>query len=188
MNNKVFYQHPNLMRVLGMHETVMEVMVNVLGAEKSQVMLQGEFRQSWTPWAGTQGVTRWPPHGWCPLPQLLFPGGGREGFAPWQEGAKRWDKATKQHPASVRASTLEDRGLFSLFPLNCSVATFTILCRPAPSQVEFLWAPLKSMVCVVLCQEKAVLNENAILIIILFFPCEPRSPRMSLQALPQPAP
>ncbi|KAI4540342.1 hypothetical protein MG293_009383 [Ovis ammon polii] len=37
MNNKVFYQHPNLMRVLGMHETVMEVMVNVLGAEKSQI-------------------------------------------------------------------------------------------------------------------------------------------------------
>lgn len=102
--------------------------------------------------------------------------GGREGFAPWQEGAKWWDEATEQHPASVRASTLEDRGLFSLFPLNCSVATFTILCRPAPSQVEFLWAPLKSMVCVVLCQEKAVLNENAILIIILFFPCEPRSP------------
>ncbi|KAG9347301.1 hypothetical protein JZ751_004868 [Albula glossodonta] len=37
MNNKVFYQHPNLMRVLGMHETVMEVMVNVLGGDKSQV-------------------------------------------------------------------------------------------------------------------------------------------------------
>uniref|UniRef100_F6XF06 Ryanodine receptor 3 n=1 Tax=Ornithorhynchus anatinus TaxID=9258 RepID=F6XF06_ORNAN len=34
MNNKVFYQHPNLMRVLGMHETVMEVMVNVLGGHK----------------------------------------------------------------------------------------------------------------------------------------------------------
>uniref|UniRef100_A0A8B9LM49 Ryanodine receptor 2b (cardiac) n=1 Tax=Astyanax mexicanus TaxID=7994 RepID=A0A8B9LM49_ASTMX len=31
MKNKVFYQHPNLMRALGMHETVMEVMVNVLG-------------------------------------------------------------------------------------------------------------------------------------------------------------
>lgn len=31
MNNKLFYQHPNLMRALGMHETVMEVMVNVLG-------------------------------------------------------------------------------------------------------------------------------------------------------------
>uniref|UniRef100_A0A0D9R3K2 Ryanodine receptor 3 n=1 Tax=Chlorocebus sabaeus TaxID=60711 RepID=A0A0D9R3K2_CHLSB len=37
MNNKVFYQHPNLMRVLGMHETVMEVMVNVLSTEKSQI-------------------------------------------------------------------------------------------------------------------------------------------------------
>ncbi|XP_029114127.1 ryanodine receptor 3 isoform X3 [Scleropages formosus] len=36
MNNKVFYQHPNLMRVLGMHETVMQVMVNVLGGGKSQ--------------------------------------------------------------------------------------------------------------------------------------------------------
>ncbi|XP_042194266.1 ryanodine receptor 3 isoform X3 [Callorhinchus milii] len=36
MNNKVFYQHPNLMRVLGMHETVMDVMVNVLGGNKSQ--------------------------------------------------------------------------------------------------------------------------------------------------------
>ena len=49
MNNKVFYQHPNLMRVLGMHETVREVMVNVLGAEKSQVRLQGELSQNWTP-------------------------------------------------------------------------------------------------------------------------------------------
>ncbi|XP_051511074.1 ryanodine receptor 3-like isoform X1 [Myxocyprinus asiaticus] len=36
MNNKVFYQHPNLMRVLGMHETVMEVMVNVLGEDKNK--------------------------------------------------------------------------------------------------------------------------------------------------------
>ncbi|XP_016323833.1 ryanodine receptor 2 [Sinocyclocheilus anshuiensis] len=36
MNNKVFYQHPNLMRALGMHETVMEVMVNVLGAGESK--------------------------------------------------------------------------------------------------------------------------------------------------------
>ncbi|KAH0631540.1 hypothetical protein JD844_005911 [Phrynosoma platyrhinos] len=36
MNNKVFYQHPNLMRALGMHETVMEVMVNVLGGGDSK--------------------------------------------------------------------------------------------------------------------------------------------------------
>lgn len=51
MNNKVFYQHPNLMRVLGMHETVMEVMVNVLGTEKSQVMLR-ELSQNLTPAQG----------------------------------------------------------------------------------------------------------------------------------------
>lgn len=37
MNNKVFYQHPNLMRALGMHETVMEVMVKVLGEGESKV-------------------------------------------------------------------------------------------------------------------------------------------------------
>uniref|UniRef100_A0A8C3HTL3 Ryanodine receptor 1 n=1 Tax=Chrysemys picta bellii TaxID=8478 RepID=A0A8C3HTL3_CHRPI len=37
MNNKVFYQHPNLMRALGMHETVMEVMVNVLGGGESKI-------------------------------------------------------------------------------------------------------------------------------------------------------
>uniref|UniRef100_A0A3B3YY67 Ryanodine receptor 2b (cardiac) n=1 Tax=Poecilia mexicana TaxID=48701 RepID=A0A3B3YY67_9TELE len=36
MNNKVFYQHPNLMRSLGMHETVMEVMVHVLGEGESK--------------------------------------------------------------------------------------------------------------------------------------------------------
>ncbi|KAM4598949.1 ryanodine receptor 2 [Fundulus diaphanus] len=36
MNNKVFYQHPNLMRALGMHETVMQVMVNVLGEGESK--------------------------------------------------------------------------------------------------------------------------------------------------------
>uniref|UniRef100_H3CDK5 RIH domain-containing protein n=1 Tax=Tetraodon nigroviridis TaxID=99883 RepID=H3CDK5_TETNG len=36
MNNKVFYQHPNLMRALGMHETVMDVMVNVLSGGHSK--------------------------------------------------------------------------------------------------------------------------------------------------------
>uniref|UniRef100_A0A3P9I4J1 Ryanodine receptor 2b (cardiac) n=1 Tax=Oryzias latipes TaxID=8090 RepID=A0A3P9I4J1_ORYLA len=36
MNNKVFYQHPNLMRALGMHETVMEVMVNVMEEDESK--------------------------------------------------------------------------------------------------------------------------------------------------------
>ncbi|XP_077975839.1 ryanodine receptor 2-like isoform X3 [Styela clava] len=36
MNNKVFYQHPNLMRVVCMHETVMSVMVNVLGSSSDE--------------------------------------------------------------------------------------------------------------------------------------------------------
>ncbi|XP_030643358.1 ryanodine receptor 2 [Chanos chanos] len=39
MNNRIFYQHPNLMRALGMHETVMEVMVNVLGAGESKEII-----------------------------------------------------------------------------------------------------------------------------------------------------
>ncbi|XP_072293061.1 ryanodine receptor 2 [Eucyclogobius newberryi] len=39
INNKVFYQHPNLMRALGMHETVMEVMVNVLGEGKTNEIM-----------------------------------------------------------------------------------------------------------------------------------------------------
>lgn len=43
MNNKVFYQHPNLMRALGMHETVMEVMVNVLGGGDSKVTDNQKF-------------------------------------------------------------------------------------------------------------------------------------------------
>lgn len=68
MNNKVFYQHPNLMRVLGMHETVMEVMVNVLGAEKSQVRLQGELGQNLTPKQG-HVLPCSQPHGWRLLPQ-----------------------------------------------------------------------------------------------------------------------
>ncbi|NXU71064.1 RYR2 protein, partial [Oreotrochilus melanogaster] len=46
MNNKVFYQHPNLMRALGMHETVMEVMVNVLGGGESKVKQFTVKRQS----------------------------------------------------------------------------------------------------------------------------------------------
>lgn len=45
MSNKVFYQHPNLMRALGMHETVMEVMVNVLGGGDSKVYFL--FHSTW---------------------------------------------------------------------------------------------------------------------------------------------
>lgn len=57
MNNKVFYQHPNLMRVLGMHETVMEVMVNVLGGDKSQVSVCGRLQISAAQLMKTKNVT-----------------------------------------------------------------------------------------------------------------------------------
>lgn len=70
MNNKVFYQHPNLMRALGMHETVMEVMVNVLGGGESKVRAQvntGELRGG-----GHRGqaLTTGPP---CLSQEIRFP-------------------------------------------------------------------------------------------------------------------
>ena len=129
MNNKVFYQHPNLMRVLGMHETVMEVMVNVLGAEKSQVMLQGEFVSNLTP-----------AHGWCPLPSDSSRGGHGE------------EQGDGTQP--VLTVLTHFTGLLSLLPI--------LFCSPAPSKMEFLRVPLRSLVCLVLCQ-KAVLKENRIL-------------------------
>lgn len=49
MNNKVFYQHPNLMRALGMHETVMEVMVNVLSGDSKVCTGGGELMAIITP-------------------------------------------------------------------------------------------------------------------------------------------
>lgn len=47
MNNKLFYQHPNLMRALGMHETVMEVMVNVLGGGGDSKVFSLNLSHSW---------------------------------------------------------------------------------------------------------------------------------------------
>lgn len=179
MNNKVFYQHPNLMRVLGMHETVMEVMVNVLGAEKSQVMLP-ELSQDLSPGQEPGGdlfTATW----LVSIDSVTLPR-ERERCAQWQEGARRRDCAAEGHAASVRASSLEARGLFWLIPLGCSAAVFIVLRSPAPSQMEFLWVPLRSLVCFVLCQEKAVLQENKILMILAVFPqecacflCEPSS-------------
>lgn len=70
MNNKVFYQHPNLMRALGMHETVMEVMVNVLGGGESKVRSLDGGRSSGRGhrvWALTAG----PPS--YPLQEIRFP-------------------------------------------------------------------------------------------------------------------
>lgn len=64
MNNKVFYQHPNLMRALGMHETVMEVMVNVLGGGESKVKDLSELGSSKL--GATEGRHRPLAHPACP--------------------------------------------------------------------------------------------------------------------------
>lgn len=34
MNNRIFFQHPDLMRLLTVHEDVMSIMVNVLTAQQ----------------------------------------------------------------------------------------------------------------------------------------------------------
>ena len=36
MDNKVFFQHPDLMRALSVHETVMQLMVNTLNNAKQR--------------------------------------------------------------------------------------------------------------------------------------------------------
>lgn len=46
MNNKIFFQHPDLMRALAVHENVMRVMVNTLN--KSQVQSQSQEGQDST--------------------------------------------------------------------------------------------------------------------------------------------
>lgn len=155
MNNKVFYQHPNLMRVLGMHETVMEVMVNVLGTEKSQVMLQGEFNLNLTP---GPGHVKWPLHrhvvgAHC---LVILP---REGT-----GVSTRPRRSMEMGPSQCESSHSSTGLLSLLP--------SLFCSPAPSKMEFLQVPLRSLICLVLCQ-KAVLKENRVLIMILaLFPPE----------------
>lgn len=34
MNNRIFFQHPDLMRLLTVHENVMSIMINVLTAQQ----------------------------------------------------------------------------------------------------------------------------------------------------------
>lgn len=41
MDNKVFFQHPDLMRALCLHETVMQLMVNTLNKAQQQQMAAG---------------------------------------------------------------------------------------------------------------------------------------------------
>lgn len=200
MNNKVFYQHPNLMRVLGMHETVMEVMVNVLGAEKSQVMLWAGLRQTLTPWAATLGAG---------VPGVSYSSQGEAGMKEPQEIGSHschWSPARAcawlreaQAPTLVPTLTV----LLDLLPVLCdllpalltsctaclpSSAAHPPFCTappvpytPAPSTVGFLWFLLGSQVLFVLCQEKAVLKGNEFLMMMLVvfpqecFLCEPSS-------------
>lgn len=51
MDNKVFFQHPDLMRALCVHETVMQLMVNTLNKAQQQ-------QQS-----ATSGITELSQHG-----------------------------------------------------------------------------------------------------------------------------
>lgn len=141
MNNKVFYQHPNLMRVLGMHETVMEVMVNVLGAEKSQVMPEFD------PWAGTQEATCLQPHGWSLLILLLFPGRGRGVHSAREEptGGRCCSMASSQSKSFSHGSSGTFLTGSTGFQLLCSPN----LCNPTPSQLEFPLVHLGA--CCVLC-------------------------------------
>lgn len=74
MNNKVFYQHPNLMRALGMHETVMEVMVNVLGGGGDSKVTHIQKFVAVVPLSSTFGAT--PPsshHFALSLQEIRFP-------------------------------------------------------------------------------------------------------------------
>lgn len=34
MNNRIFFQHPDLMRLLSVHENVMTIMMNILTAQQ----------------------------------------------------------------------------------------------------------------------------------------------------------
>lgn len=47
MDNKVFFQHPDLMRALSVHETVMQLMVNTLN--KAQLQQQQQQLQQQQP-------------------------------------------------------------------------------------------------------------------------------------------
>ena len=47
MDNKVFFQHPDLMRALCLHETVMQLMVNTLNkAQQQQSAAGGDLNTS----------------------------------------------------------------------------------------------------------------------------------------------
>ncbi len=44
-DNKVFFQHPDLMRALGIHETVMQLMVNTLNKAQQQTAAVADIQK-----------------------------------------------------------------------------------------------------------------------------------------------
>ena len=44
-DNKVFFQHPDLMRALGIHETVMRLMINTLNKAQHQTAAESDSTQ-----------------------------------------------------------------------------------------------------------------------------------------------
>ncbi|KAK6754198.1 hypothetical protein RB195_013289 [Necator americanus] len=49
MNNRIFFQHPDLMRLLSVHENVMSIMMNILTAQQGAVEHEGEEVKEKTP-------------------------------------------------------------------------------------------------------------------------------------------
>ncbi|VDM79975.1 unnamed protein product [Strongylus vulgaris] len=49
MNNRIFFQHPDLMRLLSVHENVMSIMMNILTAQQGAVEHEGEELKEKTP-------------------------------------------------------------------------------------------------------------------------------------------
>ena len=71
MSNKVFYQHPNLMRALGMHETVMQVMVSVLGGGDSKVRRSRDPRDPRDPRVPLGVLSPFPPPQEIRFPKMV---------------------------------------------------------------------------------------------------------------------
>ncbi|CAD6199567.1 unnamed protein product [Caenorhabditis auriculariae] len=49
MNNRIFFQHPDLMRLLSVHENVMSIMMNILTAQQGTVEHEGDELKEKTP-------------------------------------------------------------------------------------------------------------------------------------------
>ena len=49
MNNRIFFQHPDLMRLLSVHENVMSIMMNILTAQQGTVEHEGDEVKEKTP-------------------------------------------------------------------------------------------------------------------------------------------